>query len=178
MARFVMLLLFVVSSAAFSGCARGTYRRIQLGEDLTPGDVAHYSKLADGRKQLEDYLGGFPFIFPAVFLRGREATADKVDGTSTHYHFEDVFSTLHLVANRIVVSNYDETGKSLSHDSTHKLLLGLVSVATGHRRLEDDELATTGGFSLFWSGFGYERATHSRTLRLFWIPFVSRDASS
>ncbi|MEM7264225.1 MAG: hypothetical protein AAF488_19730, partial [Planctomycetota bacterium] len=147
---------------AMVGCSSGDYRRVALDENLTPGDLAHYRMEAGSSGgKIEDYSGAFPLRLAPVFHRSHETHANRVDG-EYHYHSEDVFSTLLLVSNRIEVADHDNTGELLAHETRHKVLLGLFEFVSGVRKNSENKLQSTGGFSMLWSGFGYDRRTNGR----------------
>ena len=156
------------------GCARGDYRSISFSSDMTPGDLAHYRAKAveSSKEKIEDYVGGLPlFVLPVILVR-QECVADKVAENEYHYHFEDSFLFLLVVAGRATTANFDPNGRNLLYDSRRSLLLGLLSSGTGHRLLKDNTSAPTSAFSILWGLFGTERTVSGRSWRIFWIPIV------
>lgn len=167
---------FVTALVVFcaSGCASGDYRSISFSSDMTPGDLAHYQAkaTASSKERIEDYVAGLPFLFLPVIMARQECVADKVAENEYHYHFEDSYFFLLLVAGRVTTANFDRDGRNLSYDSRRSLLLGLFSSEAGHRLLKDNTLLPTSAFSLLWGLFGTERTASGRTWRIFWFPIV------
>ncbi len=164
----------IFAVAFFSGCT-GRYRRIDLSEDMTEGDLAYYrGKVRSSYKYVEEYDAFYPFT---LSVRDRRVAFDIVEGDRVHFHFDDTLFIAPILGACVDTANFDSTGKNLLYQSKLYVLLGAISISDGHRsaphRGPEPTIVPTDSINLLWGLFKTRKTIHGRSLTLLWLPLIS-----
>lgn len=145
------------------GCAPA--RSINLAEDMTPGDMGHFFE-----RGYDSVSGFYPFPF---VIRDRDGELEVLNKTIVGYHFEDKNFLWPLASARFETADFDGKGKSIRYDDRFYMLLGIITIASGHHQATQNSEVATSYFSLLWGFLEYKRTVHGRAFRLLWLPLVS-----